>query len=457
MQFICLKEKKFHRSLSLCLVFFISFSIFSFSFVPRKTVKANPLVPVIESELAPIIVNILSAFGVVISIPTAQDFLNEEKEFCTQKALELQNHEGAVTKGIQALKEGFYVSKEFVTDVLDKWEEYRIKKSLTSKVSDCSIESMSGITSHIDDDSETYMKFINSLLAPFNGTVVTGSYCKFYFHDMWKNRNRWTEITTFHKSTSYESCIFDSPLRCSYRIIHDSLYNGVYFDFNGRFFSFSREETNGFKLTWGRYESKVSANKQVIDNVLEPVNEKNQGLVISPKSVEAVGKVLNPTIPDVKDSQITVDVPISSIASTVPHVVNGSDVGALPWGDVGSIDKPTDIPKDESKDIPKDESKDTPKDEAGVDFSPFLTLGTGLKDVFPFCLPFDLIKNLHLLSAPPQAPHFDIDFKKAGLVGGDVVSIDFSQFELLAKIIRFFLTLGFIYFLIIKTRDMIRG
>ncbi|MDO5040242.1 hypothetical protein [Clostridium sp.] len=342
------------RFFSLVLVFFVSFSIFSCSFgVKKKVVKANPIVGIFESELAPIIVNILSSFGIVVSIPTAQDFLNEEKEFQEQLQMEYQkkldfsieNKKALAQMGIQAIKQGYYVSKEFCQSVLDKWEDYRLKKNLTTKVSTCSIESMSGITSKIDDDSKTYNNFINSLLAPFNGVVITGSSFTLYYHDMFKNRNRWAEIDTFHSYTDYEACMFGSPLKCCYRIIHNNLHNGVYFDFNGRIFSFSCRVTNGLKITWGSYESKVSANKQVIDNTLNPVNEKNQGIVISPQNVEAVGKVLNPTIPDVKDSQITVDVPISDVAATSPKVVNGSDVGALPWqmgGDSIPVDKPVD-------------------------------------------------------------------------------------------------------------------
>lgn len=457
MQFICLKEKKFHRSLSFCLVFFISFSV-CFGFRSNK-VKANPLIGVAESEVVSVIVNVLSAFGVVISIPTAKDFLDEEKEFANQKALELQNHKGAVTKGIQAIKEGYYVSKEFCLDVLEKWEDYRIKHNIKSTVLDNSMSinfepALSFYktnylpSSKIDSyNSKCLASFMPYLPSNSDYLYIYISYDGYGFGDPCCRPTRASHPEWFGKTLTFS--FLDDELYMLGQPIYSNVFRGF----------------NGVKVAFGKYSTKPQVDKKVIDNVLEPVNSQNQGIVISPEQVESVGKVLDPSIPDVPNSAISNTAPISSVASTVPKVVSGADVGALPWGDVGSIDKPTDIPKDESKDIPKDESKDTPKDEskdtpkdeAGVDFSPFLTLGTGLKDVFPFCLPFDLIKNLHLLSAPPQAPHFDIDFKKAGLAGGDVVSIDFSQFELLAKIIRFFLTLGFIYFLIIKTRDMIRG
>ena len=456
MQFICLKEKKFHRSLSLCLVFFISFSIFSFGFVPRK-VKANPLVGVAEEEVVSIMVNILSSFGVVVSIPTAKDFLDQEKEFANQKALELQNHEGAVTKGIQALKEGYYVSKEFVSDVLQEWEQYQISKGVESeKVGDVTTYTFPSFTQYHGYGSHTekeYYDYYLGVLKNVNVTIPLGCY-GFYL-----TKKDLSGDSRLHLTTSNSKALFENlPQRLTFSVdVWNEQYGYKDFYINHTAMVGFDTGITGLVFDFGSYVTKPQVDKKVIDNVLEPVNSQSQGMVISPQNVEAVGKVLDPSIPDVPNSSVSSTAPISSVGATSPSIVSGADVGALPWGDVGSIDKPTDIPKDESKDIPKDESKDTPKDEAGVDFSPFLTLGTGLKDVFPFCLPFDLIKNLHLLSAPPQAPHFDIDFKKAGLVGGDVVSIDFSQFELLAKIIRFFLTLGFIYFLIIKTRDMIRG
>ncbi|MDK0625271.1 hypothetical protein P5F31_14740, partial [Clostridium perfringens] len=304
------------------------------------------------------------------------------------------------------------------------------------------------INSYYTKCFSSFSPYIPSSLTSF--VVELQRSCKSYNYG-------WRDRVSVSKSDS-SSFMFGSS-------IHFTWHNQAISVGDYSLFSSVQTDTSGIRVRLSDYRIKPYVNKQVIDNTLNPVNSQSQGMLISPEQVESVGKVLDPSIPDVSGSRVLVTAPISSVASTVPKVVSGADVGALPWGDVGSIDKPTDIPKDESKDIPKDESKDTPKDEskdtpkdeAGVDFSPFLTLGTGLKDVFPFCLPFDLIKNLHLLSAPPQAPHFDIDFKKAGLAGGDVVSIDFSQFELLAKIIRFFLTLGFIYFLIIKTRDMIRG
>lgn len=459
-----LRREKFFKPI----LIFLSFSIF-FSFnlnFNSKKVYSNPLIGVAESEVVSVIVNILSSFGVVVSIPTARDFLEQEKDFCTQKALELQNHRGAVTKGIQALKEGYYVSKDFVIEVLNEWEKYSIEKNITSTYTkSCYTVTSSSV---LNLDSDKFPMYLTSLFSPLDGIVINSkvfnsiivSYYTTGYRMGYGTVTRWAEqdYHYFHSDSSF----FDKPLHFSVKAPQTVMCNG-------KVFSSYVQTNSGVKIDLGSYNSKVKLNKQVIDNTLNPVNEKNQGLVISPQNVEAVGKVLNPSIPDVKSSEINIDVPISSFAITSPKVVSSSDVGALPWGDVGSIDKPTDIPKDESKDIPKDESKDipkdeskdTPKDEEGVDFTPLLALGGQLKEIFPFCVPFDLVHQLNVFKAPSKVPIFEFNlgdtqfFKRNSI--DYTIKIDFSRFEVLASIIRFFIQFLWIVFLCIKTRPLIRG
>ncbi|XZL38510.1 hypothetical protein ACSXA6_14935, partial (plasmid) [Clostridium perfringens] len=72
MQFICLKEKKFHRSLSFCLIFIIFFSFSNFN---EKKVYANPVVaPVVAEYGFEILVAFLGSVGVTVSVPFAQEF-----------------------------------------------------------------------------------------------------------------------------------------------------------------------------------------------------------------------------------------------------------------------------------------------------------------------------------------------------------------------------------------------
>ena len=80
-------------------------------------------------------------------------------------------------------------------------------------------------------------------------------------------------------------------------------------------------------------------------------------------------------------------------------------------------------------------------------------------DKFPFCIPFDFIKLFSSFTAEPEAPKFHILVLPAnsfGLSNEDIYwDIDFSDYDVLVKILRLFVGLGFLYFLMIKTRGLI--
>lgn len=80
-----------------------------------------------------------------------------------------------------------------------------------------------------------------------------------------------------------------------------------------------------------------------------------------------------------------------------------------------------------------------------------------LRDVFPFCVPFDLINLVSALDAEPKAPVFKVpvDFGFAGY--SEEVSIDFSRFDKVAAALRWGETLLFIAGLILITRKIIQG
>lgn len=83
-----------------------------------------------------------------------------------------------------------------------------------------------------------------------------------------------------------------------------------------------------------------------------------------------------------------------------------------------------------------------------------------LKSLFPFCLSFDLIDFIGVLSAPPEAPHFQWVFPAVSRFGIPAVTIDIdlSKFNSIAAIVRTMETLGFIVGLVMITRShMIRG
>jgi len=148
---------------------------------------------------------------------------------------------------------------------------------------------------------------------------------------------------------------------------------------------------------------------------------------------------------------IPLDIPTDKVISTdIPYT----------WDNVKDAitDLPVDttIPGDET--IPGDTTKpgDTTIPDFGgtgtiaLDFSP---LYINLKDKFPFCIPYDLVNTFNFFSADKVTPKFTIKFDE-GLVGSGEFTIDFSRFEKIAIILRGFILLYFIFFLIKNTRNL---
>lgn len=84
----------------------------------------------------------------------------------------------------------------------------------------------------------------------------------------------------------------------------------------------------------------------------------------------------------------------------------------------------------------------------------------GLSDLFPFCLPFDLIDFLGVLAADPEAPCFTWTFYYPSLDGMKSYDfeIDLSPFNSVAQLLRDMECILFVVGLILITRDqMIKG
>ena len=94
-----------------------------------------------------------------------------------------------------------------------------------------------------------------------------------------------------------------------------------------------------------------------------------------------------------------------------------------------------------------------------IDFSPILI---SLEEKFPFCIPFDLNRMMQDFKASKEDPVFFVDmspFNSSGSVakGSMGFEIDLTIFEKLFLIVRYFILVSFVGFIIIKTRDLIRG
>lgn len=81
----------------------------------------------------------------------------------------------------------------------------------------------------------------------------------------------------------------------------------------------------------------------------------------------------------------------------------------------------------------------------------------GLIDKFPFCIPFDLISLIKAFEAEPEAPYIEIPFVVPVIGASDNIVIDLSKYEYIGAILRSLEVVGFVLFLILKTRDLIKG
>lgn len=124
-------------------------------------------------------------------------------------------------------------------------------------------------------------------------------------------------------------------------------------------------------------------------------------------------------------------------------------------------------PGEEEPDTPPEgdnPSDTTPDEELGdldteIDLSPlFISLG----EKFPFCIPFDLKRQIDNFQAEQKEPIFKVDmsgFDTSGKVARDgaILTLDLTIFEKLFLVVRYFILIAFCVYLMIKTRDLIRG
>lgn len=82
---------------------------------------------------------------------------------------------------------------------------------------------------------------------------------------------------------------------------------------------------------------------------------------------------------------------------------------------------------------------------------------SGFTTKFPFCIPFDLYHCIVQLVADPVPPVFTLSFTGTVMESAGDIVIDMSKFEMLAKIIRYFIFFGFVLGLIKITRNLIKG
>lgn len=109
---------------------------------------------------------------------------------------------------------------------------------------------------------------------------------------------------------------------------------------------------------------------------------------------------------------------------------------------------------DKAKDDTTNKEKDkTPNKPATI---PDLSLPEVIfKTKFPFCIPWDFYNAFHGMVTAPTPPKWNYPFEVKSLGIKQNITIDFAQFEPIAAIIRWGLSIGFVILLIWGTRKLI--
>lgn len=197
-------------------------------------------------------------------------------------------------------------------------------------------------------------------------------------------------------------------------------------------------------------DSKLTGSFKLDDRVLGATG----ALSLADKIIGAVGSLDLDLTNDVVNSYGYVDVPSTTLdypyTGTWDSTLDG--IGAIVWAP--SIDVPIADTNVIAPVLPGTTDTDIPK------VKDFTGKGTDLtfdwKGVFPFCIPFDLIKFIQCFCAEPEAPKFEIPVNIPKIYKGDI-KVDLSGFDEVAALCRTLFDILFILGLAYATRYLIKG
>lgn len=184
-----------------------------------------------------------------------------------------------------------------------------------------------------------------------------------------------------------------------------------------------------------------------VKEMLKPLTDKDIEASALPQIIEEVTTALQPeTQPDTESAIQPNEVP-----DKFPIIVD--DI-------ITTVTTPTVIPDPAPKPVIKPKPfpviKPEPIETEDETIKNTADKSIGLQNVFPFCIPFDLIELINVMNVDAQAPYFEYPIYIQGVCDEKII-IDFSDYDDLAEIIRTFETLFFILGLILLTRNIIRG
>lgn len=193
-------------------------------------------------------------------------------------------------------------------------------------------------------------------------------------------------------------------------------------------------------------EDEEKKGKPVYDNVVLPTEEQMNDYIN--KLNEIAQRTTDPA-QRLQEQQKAMNAFVESITNVSPE----------PSPDPNPNPNPTPDPSPNPDPSPDPDPSPEPDPDAPATDEEAAQYTADLTTVFPFCIPFDLIRAFKVLSVQGEAPVYEmplqIDYKSIHV--DEHWSIDMSDFSSVIQILRVMETLGFIVGLILVTRKLIRG
>lgn len=224
------------------------------------------------------------------------------------------------------------------------------------------------------------------------------------------------------------------------------------FSYNSDFITFTSQSYGNVVSRWIA-DDVISRNDNLINCDDLTICKDNLAKLLLGEDVFGVG-VDAAHLPGIDSFPSTADdlTDVSTYPDTIPISVpqDLTDTISKTAEDVRTVDKDKADTDDKTDTDTKPETKPNKPSIPGLSLPEIL-----FKEKFPFCLPWDVYNVFANLVAEPEAPVFEIPMKWEFLDIDYTLKIDFSMFDEIAKISRFFSSLGFVVFLILISRKVI--
>lgn len=165
--------------------------------------------------------------------------------------------------------------------------------------------------------------------------------------------------------------------------------------------------------------------------------------------IDGAYALITPYTMDITSEDVTVAIP-NNVAGILEGITAGTISGEQAIADSRAI----------PVDITDPQAIASAQQAVGSSVPEFQTIG--LADLFPFCIPFDIVNFLRAFTADPQAPEFDIKLPNGKTIDGkiqyDTYHVSFAQFNWIAEIVRSMEVVAFCVMLALATRNrMVRS